>query len=160
MLFYSNVDEITMPGDSLVVSIELAGNSDVLGQYSERLNIPRAIEQSVDSLIDCLEDLSWLKESTIVIIHDLVRSVEASNLTTYLKLVVEVERNWLSYNSKYFEVKDEIYNQYRTRLPWLSEDDIRNNIKPRDVLFYFREEDKCLIEAIIGQSVVVDANRQ
>lgn len=148
--------EIIIPQDCFVACIEMAGNDDVFQQYSERLNIPQFVGHNLDALIDCLDDLSWLKESNIIIIHDSVRSVKKSNLTAYLRLVVEVERNWLSYNRKYFEEKDEIYNQYRTMLPWLSEDDIRNNINPRDVLFYFREEDKCLIESIMGDG---DTNR-
>lgn len=129
--------------------LELTDNfQDFMEQCYVKLKIPDYFGFNWEALRDCLEDFSWLDEPSIIII-DSVRCLSKSNLRDYVRLFCEVEKKWILYGVKYNLERDEIHNQYRRHLYWLSENEIKRIAVPRNVKFYFNENEKEYIEGVI-----------
>ena len=150
MYYYRDINEVETEINSFVAKLDLTDNfQDFMEQCNVKLKFPDYFGFNWEALRDCLEDFSWLDESTIIIIIDSVHLLSKSNLRDYARLFCEVEKKWIEYGVKYNLERDEIYNQYRRQLRWLSENEIKKIAVPRDVKFYFNENEKEYIEGLI-----------
>jgi RNAse (barnase) inhibitor barstar len=148
MYYYRDINDIETK-NSFVAKFELTDN--FIEECYVKLKFPDYFGFNLDALQDCLLDFSWLEESTIIIIIDSVSLSSESNLRDYVGLFCEVEKRWMQYNEKYSLESDEIYNQYRRQLHWLSENEIKRIAQPRNVKFYFNESEKEYIEGLIRE---------
>ncbi len=151
MYYYRDLNDIETK-NSLVAKFELTDN--FIEECYVKLKFPDYFGFNLDALQDCLLDFSWLEESTIIIIIDSVSLSSESNLRDYVSLFCEVEKRWMQYNEKYSLESDEIYNQYRRHLHWLSENETKRIAQPRNVKFYFNENEKEYIEGLIREMLV------
>ena len=146
MYYYRDINDIETK-NSFVAKFELTDN--FIEECYVKLKFPDYFGFNLDALQDCLLDFSWLEESTIIIIIDSVSLSSESNLHDYVSLFCEVEKRWMLYNEKYSLESDEIYNQYRRHLHWLSENETKRIAQPRNVKFYFNESEKEYIEGLM-----------
>lgn len=146
MYYYRDINDIETK-NSFVAKFELTDN--FIEECYVKLKFPDYFGFNLDALQDCLLDFSWLEESTIIIIIDSVSLSSESNLRDYVGLFCEVEKRWMQYNEKYSLESDEIYNQYRRHLHWLSENETKRIAQPRNVKFYFNESEKEYIEGLM-----------
>ena len=151
MYYYRDINDIETK-NSFVAKFELTDN--FIEECYVKLKFPDYFGFNLDALQDCLLDFSWLEESTIIIIIDSVSLSSESNLRDYVSLFCEVEKMWMQYNEKYSLESDEIYNQYRRHLHWLSENETKRIAQPRNVKFYFNESEKEYIEGLIREMLV------
>lgn len=150
MYYYRNIADIELPNNCFVANIQLVDNfQNFVTQCYERLKFPDYYGFNSDALLDCLLDFSWLKESTIIIIFDSASEIEPDKLKCYVQLVKEVEKKWSLHNQKYSASSEEMYEKLTMRCPWLSDNEVRNIIMPRDIRFYFHESNKIMIEEIV-----------
>lgn len=155
MYYYRDINEVETEINSFVAKLDLTDNfQDFMEQCNVKLKFPDYFGFNWEALRDCLEDFSWLDESTIIIIIDSVHLLSKSYLRDYARLFCEVEKKWIEYGVKYNLERDEIYNQYRRQLRWLSENEIKKIAVPRDVKFYFNESEKEYIEGLIREMLV------
>ena len=148
MYYYRDINDIETK-NSFVAKLELTDN--FIEECYVKLKFPDYFGFNLDALQDCLLDFSWQEESTIIIIIDSVSLSSESNLRDYVGLFCEVEKRWMQYNEKYSLESDEINNQYRRHLHWLSENEIKRIAVPRNVKFYINESEKEYIEGLIRE---------
>lgn len=55
-----------------------------------------------DALFECLCDLSWIKEKTVLIYHDAIPALQNNNIKTYLEILNDVCYEWEKNKDKEF----------------------------------------------------------
>lgn len=152
MFYYKNINDIATSLDGLIAKIELSDNFQMfIEQCYNQLRFPDYFGFNMDSISDCLRDLSWLKEQTVnIVIINSIQLLSKSTLKDYIELFCDIEKFWQQYCEKFHLESDIIYAQHKKQLPWLSEDEIKNLAMPRSVRFYFSEEDKIKIDNLIS----------
>jgi hypothetical protein len=60
----------------------------------EKLELPGYFGFNWDALSECLEDLSWLKQYRVVILHHDLPKLPKADLSIYLNILQECTRSW------------------------------------------------------------------
>jgi RNAse (barnase) inhibitor barstar len=74
-----------------------AGISDEVSLFnavSQALKFPDYFGRNWNALLDCLEDLSWIKERDVILVHNDVPSLPMQGLTDYVVVLAEAIKNW------------------------------------------------------------------
>lgn len=80
--------------DTFKVVIENIENKvDLFNKLSELLEFPDYFGSNWDALYDCLNDLSWIAEKHILLIHSKTFHLE-SELNIYIDVILSVSKNW------------------------------------------------------------------
>ncbi len=66
----------------------------LLGALSEILNMPGYFGFNWDALSDCLSDFHWIKQKKIVLIHENIPNLSASDLNIYLEVLIDAIDSW------------------------------------------------------------------
>jgi RNAse (barnase) inhibitor barstar len=67
--------------------------------FFEKLRFPSYFGFNWDALYDCLTDLSWINEYTIIIVHDDIPFLNnEKERDVYVKLLLDVVVNWIGSN--------------------------------------------------------------
>ena len=86
-----------MPHDAetLVVRIvEVQGKNELLQQIGIFLKFPDYYGANWDALDECLNDLDWIAESTVVLLHDEMVNLLDEDLRTYLEILSGASGHW------------------------------------------------------------------
>ena len=93
MMYSGDVFEFTPHGVGAVADVTIDESIRDKGQLLEliarRLKFPEYFGQNWDALIDCLSDLSWLTQSTVVVDHDIVPALPGRDLRLYLESLID-----------------------------------------------------------------------
>lgn len=95
MFIYDNLENIESKSSLIVVLNEsISSKRILLEKISMSLKFPPYFGENWDALNDCLNDLSWITEKDIDIIHRDIPKLEMSDLLIYISILQEVLINW------------------------------------------------------------------
>ena len=95
--FYKNNYIDKHESDAIFIQIPtgIFKKSEILSVYFEKLSFPSYFGFNWDALYDCLNDLSWIVEYNIIIVHeDLPFLTDEKEREIYLKLLLDIIANW------------------------------------------------------------------
>lgn len=72
----------------------LASKQELLEALAESLTLPGYFGFNWDALSDCLRDLHWQEERTLVIVHTDLPKLPLDDLRTYLEVLAEAVESW------------------------------------------------------------------
>jgi RNAse (barnase) inhibitor barstar len=76
----------------------------LLDALAEGLQLPNYFGANWDALDECLRDLSWLPERSIVIEHDSLSQLADDVLRTYLDILARAGQSWRGASAREFRV--------------------------------------------------------
>ncbi len=82
----------------------ISGELQLHKALSEALNFPEYYGFNWNAMSDCLRDLSWIKERTVVIVHQEIPGLTSFELSTYIDVILECTADWKSYEEHQLEV--------------------------------------------------------
>jgi len=90
----------TLPPESgrgrlvVVVPVGIADSAVLLRVLAERLRFPDWFGGNWNALSDCLRDLSWIPERTVVLWHEEFPPISPADLELYLELLADSAASW------------------------------------------------------------------
>jgi len=85
----------------LVLPRDIPSKAELLNHYAVGLNLPEWFGKNWDALHDCLRDLSWLNERTVVLIHEALPTLSCEEeVQTYVTILQDVVLDWMKDESK------------------------------------------------------------
>jgi hypothetical protein len=78
----------------VVIPAGISKTSDLLAMLAAQLHFPAWFGCNWNALSDCLRDLSWIEESSIVIFHEDRPAIPAADLEAYLDVLTEAIASW------------------------------------------------------------------
>ncbi len=78
----------------VVLSSDVDSEQHLLRNLSESLNFPEYFGNNWSALLDCLSDLDWVEESTVVLIHNTIPRIHESILRPYLSTLEGALERW------------------------------------------------------------------
>ncbi len=93
---YANSRTISIPDDSLVVTVPrgIVDADQLLQMLNNKLNLPEYFGFNWNALEECLRDFHWLKQRTIVLIHDDLPALSGFDRLTYVEVLDNCIRHW------------------------------------------------------------------
>jgi len=76
------------------IPLQIGTVSQLLNVFYETLQFPGYFGFNWDALSDCLRDLHWLNEQSIVILHEELPKLNDRELRIYLKVLVDAVADW------------------------------------------------------------------
>lgn len=73
-------------------------------ELSKNLRFPEYFGYNWDALADCLQDLHWIEQMGVVLIHEEILALDRISVNNYLHILIEASENWKEGNEHYFEV--------------------------------------------------------
>lgn len=97
-LFLFTDDPDSLEDEESLLIVVPAGHDEkkrLLAWYAEALRFPVYFGGNWDALSDCLGDLSWIAEKSILIAHrDMPLATEAAGRSIYLDILANAVRSW------------------------------------------------------------------
>jgi RNAse (barnase) inhibitor barstar len=91
--------------DEFVISIdrEPRDKEDLLQELAGKARLPSYFGANWDALYDCLNDLSWIQESKVVLVQvSRLDHLSDHDIRTYLSILKEAGRRWAETGEKEF----------------------------------------------------------
>ncbi len=95
--YFNNNSQVPKAGNDTFIGILPKGISDVTELFESLFNIlllPGYFGFNWDALSDCLRDFHWLKEKTIVLVHEEMPQLSNDDLWEYLEVLYECITDW------------------------------------------------------------------
>lgn len=114
--FIDTFEEIKIEGDTYVVVLN--GNiffkEDLFNEYYTKLKFPSYFGFNWEALEDCLKDLIWIEQESIIIYHPDLPQLSDEDMKTYLKIIRDSSGEWIGMDwcqknpviSVFFNLKD------------------------------------------------------
>ena len=102
--FIENEREIQNQNNSYLVKFDCINSKDELfSAYSTNLKFPSYFGFNWDALFDCLKDLDWIEQKTIIIYHLQLPQLNEKDLKIYLEILRDVVGHWKKCEEHFFE---------------------------------------------------------
>jgi RNAse (barnase) inhibitor barstar len=72
----------------------LRSRDELFAALRRELRLPEYFGDNWNALIDCLRDLSWIKEPRVLLIHADVPKLKRKDLVTYLEVLSDSVQDW------------------------------------------------------------------
>ncbi len=95
LLFLDNKHNLAK-GSELIVNISKHTNTkeQLINELNEKLKLPDYFGFNWDALYECLNDLSWIDQKQITIIHEQTPNITENELVIYLDILTSTILNW------------------------------------------------------------------
>lgn len=136
MYYYTDIKEIIIDASCCLAPIKLEPEeteSSMFNKYYNVLHFPDYFGFNWDAFDECMNDLSWIYQSFIYIVHSPLEALDEEFLNRYLKCIADVEKEWSRFINS---IDDSPKNKWK-----------RQCVK--SVRFYFHECDREKILEII-----------
>src|SRR5213594_839964 len=99
-------DALDRPNDSFVAIVprRITDSKQLLNVLNERLKLPEYFGFNWNALEECLRDFHWIKQRKIVLIHEDLPALPASDVASYVDVLNESVRYWKSDKAHQFVV--------------------------------------------------------
>jgi RNAse (barnase) inhibitor barstar len=93
-------------GDSRIIllSAGIKGRHELFQELSKGLNFPDYFGNNWDALDECINDLSWLSETSIYVIHNGFPALDEQEIMNYWDTIKTAVENWKAKSHKKFAV--------------------------------------------------------
>lgn len=87
----------------ILIDRELRSKEDLLQALAQKARFPSYFGKNWDALYDCLNDLSWIQESKVVLVQASgLDHLSDHDIRTYLSILIETARRWAETDEKQF----------------------------------------------------------
>ena len=91
---FGECETIVADARKLVVPKNMTSASSLFDFFFEELELPGFFGNNWNSLLDCLRDLSWIKEKTIVVCHSDWPPLPQNELRSYVEVLSAAIADW------------------------------------------------------------------
>lgn len=81
-------------GLSICIAAGIRDKDELLSQLSSKLRFPDYFGNNWDALDECLRDLSWLPQRSIVVIHERLPELPDEEIKEYLSILSRAVMDW------------------------------------------------------------------
>jgi len=74
----------------------LTSRDDLFKALQDKLKLPNYFGHNWDALQECLEDLSWIKQRRVIIIHRDVPALKQKDIAEYRDVLATSSQHWVS----------------------------------------------------------------
>lgn len=92
--FIGDLDAYNPDGFVVKLDKDIVGKKSLLDEISVKFSFPNYFGHNWDALVDCLCDLSWIKQYNISLIHTMIPCLEKRELLDYIHTLREVMHAW------------------------------------------------------------------
>jgi hypothetical protein len=116
LYFIEDINEIDNGQKAYIVRINdtVFTKEDLLNEYNTKFRFPY-FGFNWDAFLDCLRDLSWIKQENIIICHHSVPKLNAHDLKIYLDILRFAVADWERYKEHNLNVCFNLENYYTVK---------------------------------------------
>ena len=96
--FFDNPEDIKENESTDTLKAELSlgiyGENNLFSNIASKLKFPNYFGNNWNALNDCLNDLSWIKEKNIMLIHSDLPTLTKEELRIYLEILADTVAGW------------------------------------------------------------------
>ncbi|MDR0955351.1 MAG: barstar family protein [Rikenellaceae bacterium] len=83
-------------GDAFIVKIdkELRTEEELLNFFYDKFQFPTYFGFNWDALWDVMNDLSWIKQHQVLLVHEMMPCMDDHNMSIYIDLLFDLINNW------------------------------------------------------------------
>jgi RNAse (barnase) inhibitor barstar len=95
-VFINNISELNENLYEKIINIrkKIKNKRELFNLFSTTLDFPSYFGKNWDALYDCLCDLNWITEKSLLMMHQDVPFKSSKEQETYLKLLLDVVNHW------------------------------------------------------------------
>ena len=92
--FLTTLENIPNNDNYLIIVSNVKNKEELFNTLYKELKFPNYFGFNWDALYDCLNDLSWIIESYVTIVHDDSFKLDHTSLKVYIDILSSVSKKW------------------------------------------------------------------
>jgi len=76
------------------IPLGLTNRQDLFKTLQEKLRLPDYFGYNWDALVECLRDLSWIKQLRVILIHQDIPAITPKEVEEYLDILATTSKYW------------------------------------------------------------------
>lgn len=93
-IYMSNISQYNMPGEYLARISSVKNKDQLLSELALTLNFPNYFGHNWDALNECINDLHWIENKKITLIHENIPDLKFSDLQIYIEILKDAVLQW------------------------------------------------------------------